>query len=379
MSAERPTPPRGSRHLRAVPAAEERQLSAPETAQLGRAQRAARWVGLIIPLGITAALACVLLLWLPRMPRPAATHWGISGEPDGFGSPVTTVIMMPAIALLLTSLSLLTRVTSSPGMRRPGQALWGPGNRLLPAIVLGSVVLLAVTGIGTSWVQLDAADARETGSTLGVLIASLVLGLGAGIVGYVAQPRIQISATSEAGTQPLPLAETEQAVWVGRTQQSRLYGWVVGSTLAMVLAVAVWLLVIEPVGGWIMLALVLLLTVFVAQLSWFTVRVDGSGVTARSRLGWPTFSVSAAEVARVGVEYINPLGEFGGWGVRWVPDATALVFRTGEALVVTRSSGKRLVLGIDDAQTAAELLSAAAERARQQTHSSDTGPNGAQA
>jgi hypothetical protein len=60
---------------------------------------------------------------------------------------------------------------------------------------------------------------------------------------------------------------------------------------------------------------------------------------------------------------VVPLGEFGGFGLRWGPGRRlGIITRGGEALEVQRRDGRTVVVTVDDAATAAGLLMAFAAR-----------------
>jgi hypothetical protein len=93
------------------------------------------------------------------------------------------------------------------------------------------------------------------------------------------------------------------------------------------------------------------------------VRADRDGIEARSLLGWPAFRAPIGDIARVEVREIAPFAEWGGWGTRWIPGrGVGIVMRTGEGLVVTRRDGRLFALTVDDAATAAALLTASVRR-----------------
>ncbi|TDP95852.1 uncharacterized protein DUF1648 [Leucobacter luti] len=346
-----------------------------DRASLDRARRAARWTGLYLPLSITLAMTGIMLLWLPRMPDPAAVHWGLSGEPDGFDSPWVNALMLPGIGLMLTGISCIQATQLARGRQHTGGPSRASSYRLIPAVVLGSVVLIASIGIGTSWVQLDAADARDTGSTLGVLVGGGVAAVAVSVLAYFAQPRLQSVAAQGGGAEALSLASTEHAVWVRDVRAARSFVWTVGAAFLLLATMTVLVFFADPVGGWIMAGTLVFVAVVALPMTVFRVRVDGSGLVARSLCGWPTVRVPAADVSTVTVAEVQPFAEYGGWGLRFVPGTTALVLRTGEALIITRRSGRTLVVTVDDAETAAALLSSAASRAAeaQLIQGTDTG------
>ncbi len=92
--------------------------------------------------------------------------------------------------------------------------------------------------------------------------------------------------------------------------------------------------------------------------------VDRRGLTvALGLLGRPRVHVPAEDVEAVTVADVSP-AQFGGWGYRVVPGGRGVIIRSGQALVVTRRSGQRFTVTVDDAETAAGLLSAVASKAR---------------
>jgi hypothetical protein len=95
--------------------------------------------------------------------------------------------------------------------------------------------------------------------------------------------------------------------------------------------------------------------------SHFAVTAGPRGFLARSAIGWPQLSVPASDIARAGVVQVDPLSDFGGWGIRWVVGPAgkgrwAIVVRSGDALEVVRRDGRSVVVTVDDAETAASVL-----------------------
>jgi len=82
----------------------------------------------------------------------------------------------------------------------------------------------------------------------------------------------------------------------------------------------------------------------------------------RGPAGWPRSRIALNEVATATAVNVEALGSFGGWGWRRVPGALGVVLRSGEALRVERKEGHALVVTVDDAATAAALLTALASR-----------------
>ncbi|KAM9861618.1 hypothetical protein ACI1US_02520 [Leucobacter sp. BZR 635] len=332
--------------------------------RLPRARRAALSVGTLLPALLILVSAAVQIAWLPRMPSPAAVHWGISGAPDGFGSPWQNLAVLTLSNAVLLLLPLLERFQSRRAAAAQGKPTWAGNSRLIPAFVVGLTVSLQTQALGSTWVQLDALDARETGSTLWFLIGGFAAGIIVGVLAFLAQPKLQLNPEAgEPPAEPLPLGGAERAAWVGDIQPSPAVAWVVGVTIVLLAALSVWMFTVDPVGGWITLGTLVFSAGLLVTCLWFRVRIGPQGFEARSIAGWPVFRVPAAEVANVVTANINPLGEFGGWGLRFSGNRTGIVPRGGEGLVITRRDGRVLVVTMPDAETAATVLTAAAHAA----------------
>ncbi|QIK62821.1 DUF1648 domain-containing protein [Leucobacter viscericola] len=335
-------------------------LSAPQLQELKRARRAARVVGFFLPLAITVLGALTQILWMPRMPDPAPTHWNIGGVADGFGSPWTNAIGIFLVSLVLTAMSLLQGVQS---LQKPGSAVWGASNRAFPSIILGAVTVVQLGVLLSLVPQLDMADARDAAPAPWAMPIGFGIGIAAGLAAYFLQPRVRIERPIEDDSEPLPLEESERGFWFGEVRPSKGLVWLIFGTLAVIAASLVLMYATGTPGWWGMAVLLLVLAVLFAATCWFRVRIDETGLEARSIMGWPTVRVPATDIARVAAVEISPFAEFGGLGMRWVPGKFGIVMRTGEGIAVTRKSGRDFAITVDDAETGAALLAAAAKAA----------------
>jgi len=143
------------------------------------------------------------------------------------------------------------------------------------------------------------------------------------------------------------------------------------SPMAMVLGLAAGVLVLSLAllsQFWSLLLVVLLVVALIAAMSSAVVRVDGSGVTIRSSLGWPRTHVPLDEIVRADMTDVRPLRDFGGWGWRvGRKGRVGIVLRRGEALLIERTGGRSVVVTVDGAATAAGLVNVLADRARGQS------------
>jgi hypothetical protein len=120
----------------------------------------------------------------------------------------------------------------------------------------------------------------------------------------------------------------------------------------------------DPLLVWLLSAIAVLLLVLAATTLAFHVRVDDSGLHVESVLGIPRFHVPLTDIESAARVEVNPMGEFGGWGLRLSTGRRfGVVLRAGEGIEVLRRSGKRFVVTVADAGTGAALLEALVRRA----------------
>lgn len=321
-------------------------------------RRRAWLLGVVVPVLVTAAGWIVVGALLPRVPRPAALHWGPTGV-DRTGP--LEELLAPIAVISLVSLAVMAVIS----LRTGRQALT---RRLTLGLAVGLATMFAGLAIVPLAVQVDAPSAAEAGSpdaaTLVAMAVAVLLGAaGAALAGADPAAPAASPVPDDAASTDLPPGE--RAVWVKQATVGRT-----GRTVSRVGAAAlVGLAVLSGTvsGSWwlapLFLAPVPLVLLF---LSW-QVRVDATGLTARAALGRPRQHVPAAEVVRADVVTVDPFAEFGGWGLRVsaaLDGTVGVVLRKGEAIAVERTGGRRFVVTVDDAATGAALLNTYAQRAR---------------
>lgn len=314
-------------------------------------RRSTTVVGLVVPLLIVVVGAVVAASWRDELPARVAIHWGTDG-PDGFSSPTALVV-----GVLLGSAVFVVASWSF--------AFWAGRVRQLRQVAVGLSVgittLLAISTVGTLAPQRGLADGSDVGGVGGALALAVVAGTALGVLAASVLPQDVPSAAVDHPREDaprLPLSADERAVWVRRTASST--GVVVTLLAAVLVAAAVttsgtWWLLVVPV------ALVLL---SLAMFSW-TITVDVTGLSVRSALGVPRKHLAVEEIVDAGVDDVVPLRDFGGYGWRTSTDGrTGIVIRGGETLEVRSTGGRRFVVTVDDAATAASLLNAFVDRRR---------------
>jgi len=309
---------------------------------------------LAVPLVSAGVTAAQVLAWRDRLPEPVAVHWGPDGA-DGFGTVAELVVLplgviVPAFALGMWALgTFLGRAALT--------------RRIAAATSVWNGVFVSGVTLTTAWVQLDLTDASRAGGLGAGIAASLVaasaIGFAAGQLTPGDRPQ-PASGPLPADAARLPLGENEQASWVSTVSQS-------GTWLLALVAAASVVLVGWATDQWILTAVfAVILGLPVLAFTLWTVTVDHRGLTAASRLGWPRQHVPLDEVESAAAREVQPLKEFGGWGLRTsiADGGTGVVLRRGPGIEVRRTGARRFVVTVDDAETGAALLNTLAGRSR---------------
>ncbi|WP_426513457.1 hypothetical protein ACPPVO_24325 [Dactylosporangium sp. McL0621] len=309
------------------------------------ARRAGLVAAIAMPLAIVIASEAVIIgVGATGSPR-LIVHWGAG--PDRTGPWWTYAVMVAAIGFPVIAFIgfFIVRATRMIGM-----------NPWMPAIAMGITVFHAL-GMGVGSVVFNASR----------LAPALPLGVG-GVLAIAAAfstwwllPREAPASTGVEAANRLPIRPGEVAGWTGKVD---LPAWFVSLIAGVAAALIVFgVLLLLTVGGkvWpIFLSPALLLVVLLVTAQ-FVVTAGPRGFIVRSALGWPRLSIPAGSLAKAGVVQIDPMADFGGWGIRWAigPNRKGrwgIVTHRGPGLEVVRSDGRSIVVTVDDAGMAAAVL-----------------------
>ena len=314
-------------------------------------------VAVIVPLVISIAAIVAILVVLPDLPDPIATHWNFAGEVDGTG-PVWFAFI--AVGVMPLAYSAFVILMARP---RPGEGIT-TAMRLMAATAPFLSATLSITIAGSVVLQRGIASAADA-PNIGWLVAA---GFGSGILLAVASwfvlPKGAPSEVTEQPVTAMPLAASEKAAWMQRISPSR--GALVVLSIAVgvlvIAAAAMWALVATPIALGFTL-FVLLITALVSSTLVWRVTVGAGGLRVRSRVGWPDYRVPLDDIVSVSTIDVDPVRDFGGWGIRWGGDRRwGVITRRGDAIEVRRRNGSAFVVTVPDAGEGASLLASLAGR-----------------
>ena len=317
-------------------------------------------VGLVAPVVFWGISTVLQMIWIPRLPDPIAIHWGISGAPDGYGT-----MWIPLIATVLCALVLpcLMSLQELKGVRR-GDV--GPTYRFTAAAACGFSAFFAVLFTWTTGMQVDIPSWTGSPSVLPALLVALVVAVVVGVVGWRFQPDVKECVVRYRKVAPITLRRDERVSWIASITMSRMSMTFILMVLAgLIIGAVAARLVGTNSTAWLLTGTAVVVAIVIGTMTAFHVHVDKTGLLVHSVAGLPKFRVPLVEIAEVAVTDVNPLGEFGGVGIRHAPGKFGVILRSGEALVVTRTNGRQFVVSVDGAESAAELLEALVRREKE--------------
>ncbi|SFB00877.1 hypothetical protein SAMN05216266_103247 [Amycolatopsis marina] len=297
-------------------------------------------------LAVAPAVVTMVTAW-DRLPERLATRFALDGSVSDHMGRLAVFFSLIGLGLLL-SVTLGFVAGSMSGTRVVPLSKWDLP-RLLVVLSWGLAGFLGVLLFALVTSNID----TEGAATVSLPALALLYALGAavltGAIGAVLAPRGRTTQPLEDHETPaMELSAGEHVSW-SRSISSPWFR-ALGVVLLMAGPVLGW------VVGWVPGGTVLAAGLLVALLAGAMVTVDRRGTTvAFSALGWPRVRVGLDEIESASVEDVSPI-QFGGWGYRIIPGASGVLLRTGPALILTRTSGRRFVVTVDDAETAASVL-----------------------
>lgn len=318
-----------------------------------KARRDALVAGIWVPLAIVVATELVILGIGFGNGGSLVVHWGTGGHKQS-GPWWTYAILVAAIGLpIIVGIGIfLVRATRMAGM-----------NSWMPAISLGVTVFHCI-GIGIGAVVFNDSPAAPALPIIG----GVVLAVAVALLTWRFLPQEEVVPSAVAPAAAIPVKPGEVAAWTGRFTPPAALLAIIAVAIVAILTLDIVLTLTSRVHTLLLFLVPLLLFVTFITTAEFRVRATSAGLSIKSVLGWPRFTVPASDIEKAGVVEVNPMADFGGWGVRWVvgPNGKGrwgIIGRKGEALEVVRRDGRSVVITTDDAGTAASVLETYAGKA----------------
>ncbi|MCU1582366.1 MAG: hypothetical protein JWO01_1754 [Microbacteriaceae bacterium] len=320
--------------------------------QVRKTHRRVVLVGAAGPLAVALAAAGVMASWIRRLPAVVAVHWGPNG-PDGYGS-VAPWTLFPIIVVILYGV-----VAVGASWKTKPSGLITVSQKIITSMSAFLAGMIGAVGVGNLAIQLDASDPSRVGGIGYVVAAAFVVGIVLGSAGWLILPKADDSLSAATDPIPLDVAASERVVWSSAVRATPVVTAVIGAAIVLVMAAVVVTVVYAGSLTVLPAAVLVLLALLAVGTSYWRVTVDRRGFMVRSVLGWPAVLIPIDDIRSVNVVEVNPTADFGGWGYRWAGHGrSGIIMRSGAAIEVTRTSGKRFVVTADDSATGAAVLAA---------------------
>jgi hypothetical protein len=294
------------------------------------------------PLAVAVAVIVALVAIAPLLPHAIAVHWGRDGV-DGTGTVADLIVPVAVTVPLVTAFVVLLVLVTS----RRGSSTVLERSAIVVSVFAGAGTALSILAVVIP--QRNAAtldDIHPAPWIVGAFAVALVLAAGCAL----SSRPVPVVRPTLVGGPALELSETERAVW-SHSVTART------GVQVLVLACGVLVVVVVWIAGlaWIALPEAILFAVVIAMLHW-RVTVTRQGILARSAFGLPRFRVPTADIVEARVIRVNPLLQFGGWGIRVGGTGWGVIMRAGDAIEVVRNGRSSFFVTVDDAATGAALL-----------------------
>ncbi len=307
-----------------------------------------------VPALVAAAASIIGMLVTPDLPATLAAHWGVDGSvdrTDGLGSYIGIVAaLVPVFTLAVAGFSI------SP-LRQGTSRLFARTAVALSTWFGVFISLSMFLGVQTQRGVIDPSG-LPVSTVLIPLLIGFVVAVGVAALAVLVTPALPQTTGLSADPLTATLGEGERVYW---SQTARSPRGVIAIPFTAIAVIAV-LFAIVGLPLWGTLVVGLVLASLMTMLSWRVV-VDQRGLTVTGLFGFPRFHIPLDSIVAAAEIEVAAFSQYGGWGVRFGRSGNwGVITRAGSAIEVQRHSGANFVVTVDDAATAAGLLTSLARR-----------------
>ena len=182
---------------------------------------------------------------------------------------------------------------------------------------------------------------------------------GWALAAWAVGPDDPVPSTSEpgpVGAARVELADGHTVVWSGRTPVSTVI-LIIATVLVMLGLVIGW------TAGWFILPILGPVAAVLVGTSMYRITIGPNGLrVAGLLLGFPRVNVALPQIASAEAGSVSARS-FGGWGLRLRANGeSAVIIRSGPALVVRRTDGASLRVSLDSPEQAAAVITTLLDR-----------------
>jgi hypothetical protein len=310
-------------------------------------------------LPVVAALAALIGAIVSAMPLPSPSpiHFGIDGQPDGFGSPWPGLLTIVGICALVVGIGISNAEEWSRRETKKSFHYWSLFDDLFVGIM---------SGIGIAYVRFISAagDTFLFPWATVALVASATV--GAAVILEIVRPFRQYEGTSTTSS-TADISVLSKSVRSRIEQGAPIAYWDVQNpwwnrivSIAIPVAVTAQV-VIDYVrtGQFEVTPLAVGVLIIVLLLGGMRTTVDRQYVTVRfGTPGFRALRVAVSDVDAVVLRPFVPLGEFHGYGIRYNGYMKGVFLRGGVGVELTTHAGKHYLVGSDHPERLAAVIEA---------------------
>jgi hypothetical protein len=308
------------------------------------------WIHIPAVVAFLAGLAFTLKA-LP-LPDPAPLHFTFSGEPDRYGSPWMSTIMLAGLSILYILLSFFLDETWA---RQEKRKIFN-WLSLFDDVTIAMLAAVQITYLN----MLASANYVYPFPWLPTVLAG-VLAAGAAIVLEKIRPFRPYHSSLEIEDVGLVKTEITKVIKSG---QKLAYWEVQNPAYSRALSIGVPLImVVVAVTAWsevpwlsVLFALIGIALVLIY--GGFRTLVTREGIAVRmGMLNLSLLKLKTGEIASAELQNFQPLQDFGGYGIRFNKDTKAYFLRGNRGVKITTREGKKYLIGSDHAERLAAVIS----------------------
>jgi hypothetical protein len=307
-----------------------------------------------LPALLLIAAAVVFTLMAFPLPDFAPTHFDINGEPDAYGSPWTSSLLLLGLS---TGFLIFSAWLDELWARQEKKKTFN-WISLFDELAIGDMC-----GIQIAYVNM----LRSSGQVFSFpwLEIALACGLATGLAALLEFIRpyrhyekvYAVTDTSIIRDKIARIVRSGQPLDY-RESQNPAYAGVLAVMLPAVMFVSAaftW-----PVLPWLSILLILIGLGFITTYGGFRIAVTRDIVAVKMGiLGINLLKLKTAEITAVELHSFSPLHDFGGYGIRFNSEMQAYFLKGDRGVLLSAAGGKRYLLGSDDPEQLAAVIDAA--------------------
>ena len=309
------------------------------------------WTHLPAVLALLAGV--VFTLMAMPLPDPSPVHFNMSGQPDRYGSPWMSTIMLAGLSILYIIISFIL------------DEAWARQEKCKTfnwLSLFDDVTVAALVAVQVTYVNMLASSDYVYQFPWVVTIAAIALAAGAAVILEKIRPYrrfetgLVIEDVSQLEAEVARIVEAGQPLvyWEG---QNPTYSKALSIAMPVLMGVIAITAFYEV--PWFAVLFGLIAVAFGLTYGGFRTLVTRESVTLRMGiLGIRLLNLQTADIGSAELHNFAPLRDFGGYGIRFNKEMKAFFLSGDRGVKITTRAGQRYLIGSDHPERLAAVISA---------------------